>query len=105
MPVYDYACPSCGPFTATRPMAEYDRPLACPGCRAEAPRAILGAPFFSGMDGARRAAFAVNERSADSPRRSGAAHAAGCGCCAPRRLSADDAGMKATASRPWMLGG
>ncbi len=32
------------------------------------------------------------------------ADAAGCGCCAPRRLSADDAGMKSTASRPRMLG-
>ena len=85
MPVYDYACPSCGPFTASRPMAEYDRPLACPSCGAAAPRAILGAPFFSGMGGA---------RSADPPRRSGAAHFGGCACCAPRRLRADDAGMK-----------
>jgi len=103
MPAYDYACPSCGPFTASRPMAEYDLPFACPACGADAPRAILGAPFFSGMDGARRAAFAVNERSASSPRR--ATHTAGCACCAPRRLRADDAGMKSTASRPWMLGG
>jgi putative FmdB family regulatory protein len=30
MPVYDYDCTRCGPFTELRPMAECEAPLACP---------------------------------------------------------------------------
>ena len=104
MPFYDYACEGCGPFTAFREMAEYDAPLPCPECGASAPRVLLTPPLLGGMDQARLAAHATNERSAHAPRRS-AGHGPGCGCCS-------GGGGKAKASarskgfpdrRPWMI--
>ena len=32
MPVYEYLCNDCGPFTDMRPMAECDLPQDCPQC-------------------------------------------------------------------------
>ena len=32
MPVYEYLCNDCGPFTDMRPMAECDDPQDCPRC-------------------------------------------------------------------------
>ena len=32
MPVYEYLCDDCGPFTDMRPMAECDAPQDCPQC-------------------------------------------------------------------------
>ena len=32
MPVYEYLCNDCGPFTDMRPMAECDYPQDCPQC-------------------------------------------------------------------------
>jgi putative FmdB family regulatory protein len=75
MPTYDYECSDCGPFTEVRPMAEFDRPFPCPDCEQPAPR-LLTAPALGG--GAQEASAA--------PVR---AHPGGCGCCAPRRLSAE----------------
>lgn len=102
MPDYDYICPECGPFTATRPMAEFDQPAPCRGCGQVAPRAILVAPAFAGMNAARRAALDVNERSANAPR---SAHRAGCACCVSsggRRAEAVP--PRPSGGRPWMLG-
>jgi putative FmdB family regulatory protein len=75
MPTYDYECEDCGPFTEVRPMAEYDRPQPCPDCGQNAPR-LLTAPSLGG--GAQEAVA--------TPAR---AHAGGCACCMPRRLSAE----------------
>ena len=47
MPVYDYLCGRCGPFTEMKPMAEADLPHKCPTCRRKAPRAFLTAPYFA----------------------------------------------------------
>ena len=47
MPVYDYLCDRCGPFTEMKPMAEADLPHKCPTCRKKAPRAFLTAPYFA----------------------------------------------------------
>ena len=44
MPVYEYLCNDCGPFTDMRPMAECDAPQDCPQCESESPRVILTAP-------------------------------------------------------------
>ena len=75
MPTYDYACATCGPFTASRPMAECAEPTACPACSEPAPRAILSAPSLG--SGAR------------SPEAGGGRsmriHSGGCACCAPSR--------------------
>ncbi len=105
MPVYDYLCPDCGPFTVLRPMAEFDAPHPVEECGVAAPRALLMAPAMSGMDPARRAAFATNERSANAPARS-ARHPSGCSCCAGTVLRADTPGAPRTqpGQRPWMIG-
>ena len=34
MPVYEYLCNDCGPFTDMRPMAECDDPQDCPQCES-----------------------------------------------------------------------
>ncbi|MGV7030989.1 FmdB family zinc ribbon protein [Methylobacterium symbioticum] len=104
MPVYDYACESCGPFTVMRPMAEFQHPHDCPDCGATCRRAFLTAPRLSGLDPATRAAHATNERSRHAPRRSGS-HGPGCGCCAPRKTaaSAPAAAKSFPNARPWMI--
>ena len=96
MPVYDYICSRCGPFSAVRPMAEFAASQPCRGCGAAAARALLSAPAFAGMAPARLRAEAVNERSANAPSRA-QRHAAGCGCCAPQPRT------QARVKRPWML--
>ena len=113
MPIYDFECPTCGPFTAMRPMAEAADPSACPDCAASAPRAYLTAPAVLGMDGARRRAIAANEKSRSSPEvsskseRYGGKHGPGCGCCAgAKRRKATfraDGGKAFPSSRPWMI--
>lgn len=85
MPIYDYDCPACGPFTAMQPMAEFRDPWACPTCGAGASRTFLRSPAIAGMDPIRRSALASNERYAsgsEGPKR--APHPAGCGCCVRR---------------------
>lgn len=104
MPVYEYACQRCGPFEAFRPMAEFDQPSDCDICGAPAPRVMLTAPAFAGMDASRRTAFATNERSANAPHR----HTATCGCRpggAPKKLAAEavPAAKSFPAKRPWMI--
>lgn len=109
MPVYDYLCDGCGPFTVMRPMAECDEPHDCPDCGGTAPRAFLTAPYFASMDAGRRQAFATNERSANAPRStSKSEHSSGCGCCSGtssmRYSKKDKSGAKSFPSkRPWMI--
>ena len=84
MPVYEYRCDACGPFTQMRPMAEYEQPTPCPACGAAAPRVILTAPHCSTLSTQSRLAHATNERSAHAPRTLSSmkgTHAAGCTCC------------------------
>ncbi|WP_426314431.1 FmdB family zinc ribbon protein [Methylobacterium fujisawaense] len=103
MPVYDYACEACGPFTVMRPMAEFRDPHDCPDCGSSSQRAFLTAPRIAGMDAGLRAAHATNERSRHAPRRSGS-HGAGCGCCSPKKTAAAPAAAKSFPSaRPWMI--
>jgi putative FmdB family regulatory protein len=56
MPVYDYLCNDCGPFTDMRPMSECDAPQDCPQCAGVSPRAILTAPNFFCMSSDKRKA-------------------------------------------------
>ncbi len=56
MPVYEYLCNDCGPFTDMRPMAECDDPQDCPRCETESPRVILTAPAFFCMPSDKRKA-------------------------------------------------
>ena len=106
MPVYDYLCAACGPFSAVRPMAEYLQPQPCVQCGEAAPRALLTAPAMSGLDSVRRRSGAVNERSANAPMRA-KRHPASCGCCSGGRknLVAEPVAAKSfPAQRPWMIG-
>ena len=105
MPVYEYDCAKCGPFAARHPMAAYREPQACPDCGAAAPRVLLTAPRFAGMDPARRVATATNERSAAAPRRGGHAggHGPGCGCGAGGSRRSASAVKGFPAARPWMI--
>ncbi|NUZ04657.1 FmdB family zinc ribbon protein [Schlegelella koreensis] len=84
MPIYDYQCLACGPFTAMRSMAQFRDPCACPGCGNGAARRLVSAPAIADMDPTRRSALAANERHASSRRPTMAAHPAGCGCCVRR---------------------
>ncbi len=91
MPVYEYLCNDCGPFTDMRPMAECDDPQDCPRCETESPRVILTAPAFFCMPSDKRKAIATNERSANAPKTLGeykASHGPGCGCCSSQEAGA-----------------
>ncbi|MGP0059766.1 MAG: FmdB family zinc ribbon protein [Beijerinckiaceae bacterium] len=109
MPVYDYVCVDCGPFSELKPMSAWSDPCGCPLCGQSCERAILRAPFIAGMDPTKRTAFAVNERSAHEPQLSRNAqrvHAAGCACCRPlsRKTKTSPSGAKSfPTARPWMI--
>jgi putative FmdB family regulatory protein len=110
MPVYEYRCNDCGPFTQMRPMAECELPSECPACGAGAPRVILTAPHCTTMSAQTRLAHATNERSAHAPRTLSSlkgGHGAGCGCCStrPSRLVRRGKGGSKSfpTSRPWMI--
>ncbi|HQT78464.1 MAG: hypothetical protein B7Z80_15805 [Rhodospirillales bacterium 20-64-7] len=77
MPTYQYECENCGPFTEVRPMSEYARPQPCPDCGQDAPRLLTVAAIGGGAQPA---------EAGGAPAR---AHAGGCACCVPRRLSAE----------------
>jgi putative FmdB family regulatory protein len=110
MPVYEYLCEGCGPFTNMRPMSEFEEPDLCPDCGRVSPRVILTAPRFSCLPADRRIAHSVNERSAHAPRtldQYKASHGPGCGCCSgkPSRLmTKTKSGAKSfPTARPWMI--
>jgi putative FmdB family regulatory protein len=107
MPEYDYLCEQCGPFSETRPMALYDAPHPCPGCGAEAPRALLRTPALGRMDPGQRKAIATNERSANAPTLASQAgkHPVGCRCCSGGSVgNSASSSLKAfPAKRPWMI--
>ena len=66
MPLYDYACDRCGPFSDWRPMREAADPADCPGCGGTAPR-MVSAPFVARMNPHDRVAHQRNEKSAHEP--------------------------------------
>lgn len=92
MPVYEYECRLCGPFSDARPMAASALPLPCPRCSRAAPRVLSPPAIGRGGRGRRPRALAPSlvvkesppaERSKTDPLR------------APRRRHG---------GRPWMLG-
>lgn len=111
MPVYEYLCDSCGPFTEMRPMSEFELPQPCETCGADAPRVILTAPRFSCMPTETLKAHATNERSRNAPKTLNeykASHSANCGCCSgkkPARLMTKTRGGAKgfPTARPWMI--
>ncbi|HVY69354.1 MAG TPA: zinc ribbon domain-containing protein [Verrucomicrobiae bacterium] len=115
MPLYEYLCADCGPFTAQRVVADRDLSAACPDCGQSGERAI-SLPNLSLMPASRRSAHARNEKSCHEPavvtrHRCGS----GCGCGKPasqdalkkRRVEVPKLGKFQTPrkkNRPWMLG-
>lgn len=108
MPLYEYRCDRHGLFEALRPMATFAEPCACPECGAQAPRVMVSAPRLASSNRARMAAHAVNERSADTPRRL-SSHGPGCACCSGgakqgrATLRRPDGAKSFPAARPWMI--
>lgn len=120
MPIYDFHCERCGPFSVLRSIAERDRPGACPACGEGASR-LVSAPALALMSASSRNAHATNERAAHAPRHAGAGdaparHRPGCGCCSGGKVSlagasggavagAQPNGLKqpARSARPWMI--
>jgi putative FmdB family regulatory protein len=83
MPVYDYLCDRCGPFTEMKPMAEADLRQKCPTCRRKAPRAFLTAPYLA--TSGRGPIWVTGEPGALGKPLS-AAHRSGCNCCSGSAL-------------------
>ena len=113
MPIYEYDCPSCGDFTALRPMSQCREDGQCPGCGAASARVFRSTPNFSAVSGATRRAHETNERASHAPQNlaeyaSKRKHASGCSCCAPKKnpepTKANPHAMKGKpAGRPWMI--
>src|SRR6266702_1067428 len=107
MPIYDYCCDTCGPFTAIRRVAERDTACTCPACDAPAQR-MLSLPALSLMPAAVLAGHRINERAAPAPQRSGEyrhRHGPGCGCGSKASAGATTPGSLKTnlGGRPWMI--
>ena len=111
MPYYDYICDACGPFTASVPMADCQKPGDCPVCATPSQRALLRPPQYVNMDSNRRAAMATNERASHEPK-STRSHGPGCSCChsgqgqkkRPNRTLHHSNGAKSFPSaRPWAI--
>ena len=67
MPLYEYICRDCGPFTEIEKMARASEPMPCPSCEQLAPRGI-SAPFLANMDPNNRVAHQRNEKSSHEPK-------------------------------------
>ncbi len=67
MPIYEYICDDCGPFTEMERMARASDPKPCPSCDRPSRRGI-SAPFLADMDPKNRVAHQHNEKSAHEPR-------------------------------------
>lgn len=110
MPVYDFACGTCGDFRAFLTIDERNLPTTCPSC-LEIGRRLILAPNLAMMNPNTRKAHGINERSRHEPRVS-QSHtcASGCGCGSkvrPARTKETKLGKLNTqkaSARPWMLG-
>ncbi|HTI16629.1 MAG TPA: zinc ribbon domain-containing protein [Trinickia sp.] len=76
MPIYDFRCGTCGPFTVMRRIAEYNTACACPNCGAAAQR-MLSAPALSFIPSTSRSERQIDARAV---RASQHHHGPGCGC-------------------------
>jgi putative FmdB family regulatory protein len=116
MPLYDFQCHTCGPFTLQRSIDDRDHPVLCNGCGRKASRSV-SAPMLSLMSGIRRDAHVRNERSQHEPGVSNRhTCGSGCGCGPPRKGRAPKTAAQVnagklgrlnasrTSKRPWMLG-
>jgi putative FmdB family regulatory protein len=73
MPLYEYNCEQCGPFTELRRVSECDMPAECPECNTSASR-MISVPRLAIMEKNNRTAWERNEKSAHEPRKVKAGH-------------------------------
>ena len=73
MPIYEFNCVGCGPFTELRRVSECDMPAACPACNTTA-RRMISVPRLAIMERSNRTAWDRNEKSAHEPRRHQVGH-------------------------------
>lgn len=104
MPVYEYNCEECGPFTKMRGLDMSSAPANCPECGASSPK-IFSMINLRTMGSENRIAWERNERSAHAP------HVCGAGCshghARPRQVTSEKPVLQTSGkrnSRPWMLG-
>jgi putative FmdB family regulatory protein len=76
MPTYDYACDSCGPFEAFKPMSQRDVPSDCPRCSGPARRVLLAVARLARPGANTQSGEAAAEGTYRRMR-----HASGCPCC------------------------
>jgi putative FmdB family regulatory protein len=107
MPVYEYNCDECGPFTKLRGFDQSSAPANCPECGVASPK-MFSVINLRVMRLENRTAWERNERSANAPHVCGAGCSHGHGKLKPH---ATTPGAKPTLqasgkrnSRPWMLG-
>ncbi len=107
MPLYDFECRACGPFTQLRSMAESGAPCACPACGASAAK-VFPIVHLREMRPENRTAWERNERSAHAPHvcSAGCSHGPGSKPAASRSRPEKPAARGSTKRnrRPWMLG-
>jgi putative FmdB family regulatory protein len=75
MPLYEYSCPSCGRFSALRPMAQHSQPQPCPQCGVISARVLSGVALIGSSSGADRG----SGLGGGTPGRY--RHMGGCSCC------------------------
>ena len=105
MPMYEYFCIKCGPFSEIQSMARWAAPADCPACGHPSERTI-SAPQIANMDPHNRIAHQRNEKSADEPMmvtKKKHDHAA-CGHNNGHGHSHPGHTHKHGPSRPWMIG-
>lgn len=66
MPIYEYSCAACGPFSDWGRIAESGAPAGCPHCGQSSPRKI-SAPRLSVIASDLKKAHERNEKSAHEP--------------------------------------
>jgi putative FmdB family regulatory protein len=109
MPVYEYHCEECGPFTRLRGLDQCSEPFRCPECGCLAPK-VFSTVQLRSMRPENRVAWERNERSAHAP------HVCGSGCSHSHAASQAQPDVAAAANskptlqtstnqhrRPWML--
>ena len=113
MPLYEYRCNDCGPFTTLRKMSEASKPAFCDNCGGISSR-VISVPHYALLGQSQRLAHERNEKSAHEPR---TARRSSCGCTGGHTCSTKTEQVKKPeqpgngfqmqtrkTARPWMLG-
>jgi putative FmdB family regulatory protein len=103
MPLYEYECSVCGPFSLLRQFSQSSDPASCPDCGTAAQK-VFSVINLGTMRPQNRKAWERNERSANQPHTCGS----GCSHAKPGREVKSEKRVleysKKPNSRPWMLG-